>query len=346
MDYIIKKPENKHVIILVHGLNGSADSWRGGEQRFVENLTKENLIQENFDIALFTYQTKIFTVNWIKKKINLIKGFVYNRPHEDIKGFNVGIDAISRNLETEIRNISKRYKTISIIAHSMGGLVSKSALVWMSDEEREKIQLFISLSVPHIGSQLAATGSVLSVLLGRNPQIIDLKAMGDFTTQLNERYSNLAFRPKVIYQHGNQDTVVLRQAAIPPNVHINDTISTSDDHFSVLLIKDRNNNLVLEKIIEELGFVLQPFYVIDISVPNGTTFRFLVETFAAKSNIKVNFKGFSETDLNTTLREGKITSHTVEDTFYRAADLTINSFPAFKIEKEIHNNHYTLTKTI
>src|SRR6202022_349813 len=102
MEYVIKKPENKHLLILVHGLNGTNTSWKGNEKRFVENLVQEQAIQDNFNIAIFTYGTKIFNINWLTKIINLIKGFLHNRPNEDIEGFNVGINSISENFESEI----------------------------------------------------------------------------------------------------------------------------------------------------------------------------------------------------------------------------------------------------
>lgn len=178
MNFVIQNENNRHLIVLVHGLNGGEGSWKGDSQRFVETLSKESLVQENFDLALFVYETKIFRLNWFVKFWNTILGFLANRPKEDIKGFNVGIESISRPLEAEIRGMHKKYDTITFLTHSMGGLVTKSALTWLSndDEVLKKIELFISLSVPHIGALLAKVGKRLPVL-GDNPQIIDLQAM-------------------------------------------------------------------------------------------------------------------------------------------------------------------------
>lgn len=342
MEYIIKKPANKHLLVLVHGLNGANISWKGIETRFVENLIQEQLIQDNFNIAIFTYGTKIFKINWLTKIINLVKGFFQNHPNEDIKGFNIGINSISENLESEIRNIHKNYESISIIAHSMGGLVTKSSLTWMTDGVRKKVELFISLSVPHIGSYL---GQIGSSLLGDNPQIIDLQGMGTFTTQLNQRYADLTPRPRLIYQSGNQDTVVPRQSAIPPNVSINDTITTPDDHFSVLLIKDRTNNQVFAKVIEELGIVLQPFAAIDVGVSEGIPFKFFLETLASKLKFKVSFERFSEDELNSKLRADNISSTTIEELFFDVASLTIVNFPKFTVNREKGTLNFVISKT-
>lgn len=342
MEYIINKPENKHLLILVHGLNGSAASWKGGEQRFAENLTQEELIRDNFNLALFTYPTMIFRINWLAKIINLIRGFFRNRPHEDIKGFNVGINSISRTLGSEIRTIHGKYDSISVVAHSMGGLVIKSALTWLTDDIREKIPLFISLSVPHIGSNLARLGSGL---LGGNPQIIDLRAMGKFTTELNLRYADLDPQPYLVYQSGNQDEDIVPEAsAIPPNVPAKDTVSTQDDHFSVLLIKDRTNNQLFERIIKELNRILQPFSAIDIAVAEGTPFQFFVEMIASRLKIKTDMSCFSKEELATRLRADQITSSSVEDLFMRAGDLAISALPGYIVKKEKGTSTYLFNK--
>ncbi|CAM1348730.1 esterase/lipase family protein [Tenacibaculum halocynthiae] len=190
MDYIIKKEKNKHLIILVHGLNGSDKTWKGNKERFCENLIEENFIQDNFDLALFNYGTKILKVNWIARIIRLLKGFFSNKPKEESKKFNVSIDKVSMPLVAQLNGIQAQYDTISFITHSMGGLVTKNVLTWLDKNILEKIYFFMSLSVPHIGASLATIGSKLPVL-GKNPQIIGLQAMGTFTTLLNQRFGNI-----------------------------------------------------------------------------------------------------------------------------------------------------------
>src|SRR6202012_1428414 len=135
----------------------SFESWEGTPERFIENLRTETSMQD-FDVYLFRYPTKIFELTGLKKIVHTIKGFVSNKPHEDQEGFNIGINNISQNLESEIRDVQGHYETICFIAHSMGGLVVKSAIVWMPETIRAKVRLFISLSVPHMGANLAGVG--------------------------------------------------------------------------------------------------------------------------------------------------------------------------------------------
>lgn len=345
MDFIIQNESNQHLIVLVHGLNGGEGSWKGSSERFVETLSKDSVVQENFDLAMFVYGTKIFRLNWFTRFKNTILGFLANRPKEDIKGFNVGIESISRPLEAEIRGIHTKYKTITFLTHSMGGLVAKSALTWLSndDDVLKKIELFISLSVPHIGALLAKVGKKLPVL-GDNPQIIDLQAMGTFTTQLNERYANLKYLPRIVYQGGNQDTVVPRQSAIPPNVPAKLVESTTDDHFSVLLIKNSKNHALFDRIKRELNVVLQPFFSIEVDVPQDTPFGFLVTTVASKNKLQVDTTCFTKDELEAKLREDKINSTSVEDFFIKIGNLSINAFPRYSVTRERGTLNYTFSK--
>lgn len=343
MDFVIQKSSNKHLIIFVHGLNGSASTWQGTSEHFVEVLKKNEIIKNNFDLAIFTYPTKIFQISILKKIGNTIAGFLSNRPKEDIKAFNVGIDSVSRPLESEVRSIEDKYETITFIAHSMGGLVTKSALTWVSDDILKKVRLFISLSVPHMGAQLAGIGSML---LGDNPQIVDLAAMGRFTTGLNERFSNRGVKPKIIYQSGHQDTVVPRTSAVLANVSADVVENTSDDHFSVLLIKNSRSNTVLQRIIKELNLLIQPIGGVDVGVPQDTPFGPFVLAIAAKLKVRVDLACFSPLELQTLLRSDNVRSTSIEDFFVKVGDLASSKLPAYEVIRENGTKNYTFVKKI
>ncbi len=340
---IIVSPENRHLLILVHGLNGSQDTWQGDNQRFVENLKQEQIIQDYFDVSLFVYGTRLSLFDSLKKSQRLFWGLFKDQPKEDIKGFNVGIDRISQDFEFEVRSIEDKYETISIIAHSMGGLVTKSALTWMSKEIRNKIYLVVSLSVPHLGSNLANIGAGL---LGDNPQIIGLTAMGEFTTTLNHRYADLNPQPRILYQTGNQDVVVKEIAAVPPGVKKEDTAYTSDDHYSVVLIKDRTNNTLYQKILQDLFIVIQPFIGVNVGVAEGMPFQEYLELMARNLGIKVAFDGFTVGELSTPLREGSVAAATVQDFFFQVAALADRPLRKFDIKREKGTLNYVLKASL
>ena len=59
MDFVLENKKNRHLIILVHGLNGSESTWKGEDQRFVENLTKENYVKDNLRLKTLGYGRSI-----------------------------------------------------------------------------------------------------------------------------------------------------------------------------------------------------------------------------------------------------------------------------------------------
>lgn len=342
MDYIVKKNQNKHLLILVHGLNGSGKTWKGTEERFCENLEKESLIQDNFDVALFNYGTTIFKVNWISRIARLLKGFFGNRPKEEAKSFNVGIDKASMPLVAQLNGIHSQYDTISFVAHSMGGLITKNALTWLDSNILKKVYFFMSLSVPHIGAHLATIGSKIPVL-GENPQIIGLRAMGSFTTSLNQRFSNLNPQPKIVYQYGIYDDVVPESSAYPANVPNNLTVATEDDHFSVVLISDTQNNTVFKRILDELYIVTLPFIGIDVGIPDNVTFELFIETITSRLElVTIDFQGFDKKELEYTLKPGNISSTDFRDFIIQIGNKSIKRLPKYSVIQERGTLNFTL----
>ena len=88
MKYVIKKSDNKHLLILVHGFGGSEKTWSGDQKRFIENLSEEELIQNEFNLAMFTYSTSIFGSSSLQNKlIKTAISILKNQPKEKSKGF-------------------------------------------------------------------------------------------------------------------------------------------------------------------------------------------------------------------------------------------------------------------
>ncbi|XOV94426.1 MAG: esterase/lipase family protein [Bacteroidota bacterium] len=342
MQFILKNKKNRNLLILVHGLNGSEETWMGNQFRFVENLSKEDLIKDNFDLALFTYGTKILEINWLAKFLRLVRGFLSNKPKEDSTKFNVGIDKVSRPLVGELNGIHQKYETISFVSHSMGGLVTKSVLTWLNGQILDKIYFFLSLSVPHIGAHLATIGSKLPVL-GKNPQIIGLQAMSEFTTTLNQRFGSLNPKPKIVYQYGIYDKVVPEASAYPPNVPNDLTVATGDDHSSVLLIKNSESNTIYNRLLDELYIVTLPFIALDVGIPEGVTFKFFIETIVSRlKNVTINFDGFSKKELSSRLKSGSITSTDFRDILIKVGSFSLSRLPEYTIIQERGTLNFTL----
>src|SRR5690606_4256509 len=74
---------------------------------------------------------------------------------------NISIEEIGDLLRTEVRFHLQNYDNIIVIAHSMGGLVTKSAIIKdIEEQQNSKIKLFVSLAVPHLGAEGATFGKL------------------------------------------------------------------------------------------------------------------------------------------------------------------------------------------
>ena len=235
----------KRGVIFIHGLNGDISTWQGESTRFIDTLNKEKDITDKFDLMPFEYQTQILELTGFKKMLSII-------PKLNKEQFNVGTRRIAMELVSYISEVLRDYDTIALVAHSMGGLVAKRAMVEMEEDQLKKIKFLLSLSVPHHGSGLANIGNVL---LG-NKQLIDLKLFSEFTDDLTNRFSNLRNKPVVIYQSGSQDIVVKEASAIPAGVVRKYRIDTADNHYSVLKIDDSSNHIPYLRLTRELNEIL------------------------------------------------------------------------------------------
>lgn len=219
-----RKEKKKSVVIFVHGFKGNIDTWTNKSiNKDFPSLLKENQeINDNFDFAYFNYYTKLCnntSVSIVKKLFKHTK-----------KKKNVDIYKIANELKSAIRFKCKEYENIVIVAHSMGGLVAKALLLDDNNEEQlSKIKLFLSLAVPHSGSDWARLGKVVSK---HNPQLINLEPLGDTVTELSHKWIEKE-HPETVYFVGNYDDIVCENSAIAFQTGYKDIVHTDDDHLTI-----------------------------------------------------------------------------------------------------------------
>jgi len=70
------------------------------------------------------------------------------------------LDTTAFLLRTKLYELYRKYhfESLYVVAHSMGGLVSRSAVIATEDNYHDSIQLFVSISTPWGGEQRAKTG--------------------------------------------------------------------------------------------------------------------------------------------------------------------------------------------
>lgn len=142
-DYVQNVPENKKVIIFVHGIIGNAvQTWSGGDKKkpvfWPEMMAKDREFKD-YNIYAFSYYTPAFnkalTIPELSVQLNnelIVKEILPKGPREQA-----------------------RYNEIIFVAHSMGNLVVRQALQDKEAYQNTRVRLLISLAAPSAGAEIA-----------------------------------------------------------------------------------------------------------------------------------------------------------------------------------------------
>lgn len=236
----IKRDNNRNLILFIHGLTGSNETWKNEEttNTFPELLLKDEIIESNFDIAYFEYFTSFLK---LKEKIGFI-GSLFSNNKSTPK--NISIKEISNILNTRIEYELIDYESIVIIAHSMGGLIAKRSILNYINTN-SKIKLFLSLAVPHLGSELASYGQFVSP----NIQIDELRPLSDETMHLNQEWLKASNLPLTKYFIGAYEGVVNKNSAKPINTSEDDILNVDENHRTICKPKDENSIVIKSSIV-------------------------------------------------------------------------------------------------
>jgi len=231
-----------NIILFVHGFTGGRETWCNESGRyFHEHLLQYPEVSANFDFAYFDYYTRLTNIlPAVNAGVGLLR-LLFKRSHKKVD-LNVGISELSELLRTQIRFQLGNYKNIIIVAHSMGGLIAKNALLKeIISNGTPKVKMFISLAVPHLGADLATFAKLLS----NNVQLKDLAPLSSFCPTLNDSWVKLPSRPTIKYFYGTFDTVVTKESAIGTDNIMQDIVVCNDDHLSIAKATDESAISVL-----------------------------------------------------------------------------------------------------
>lgn len=234
----IKESHKENLIIFVHGFTSDSETWTNSAKlKFSDMLLEENFINENFDVGYFNYFTKLMDFKKLRFTSGLIRT-IFSRPSNIRK--NIGIKSLSDHLRSSIEIYCEDYTNIILIAHSMGGLISKAFILEdIAENDSTKVKLFLSLAVPHKGSNWANIGGKLAKT---NPQIIDLKPLSGFLDKINNDWIEGKEKlPKTVYYFGQYDDIVEEQNAVSFQVGKKLTVACNDDHFSICKPETKNS---------------------------------------------------------------------------------------------------------
>jgi pimeloyl-ACP methyl ester carboxylesterase len=227
---ILTKSNKPNVILFVHGFCGGVDTWKHDNgSYFHQHIIKSPIVSEHFDIATFDYFSKFFnTPVAAGNMLSKIKSLFKTSSNKNEK--NIGIDEISELLKTNIRFHLDDYENVVIIAHSMGGLITKNYIAnEISESGNSKVKLFISLAVPHLGAELATYGKLFS----NHEQINDLAPLSEICPKLNQQWVKLSIKPNTKYFYGTYDDTVKKASAISIDCDDKDIVACDDSHGSI-----------------------------------------------------------------------------------------------------------------
>lgn len=229
IDFVSQK-NKENLILFVHGFCGGEATWCNGEARSFPELFSDDLeISENYDIAHFSYFTKLLNLFAKAGKVSTFVKRMFGTSHGKLAN-NISIEEIGNLLRTEIRFKLQEYDNVIVVAHSMGGLVTKSAITKdIQEKTPTKIRLFISLAVPHLGAEAATFGKLIS----DNLQIEGLSPLNDFIHKINDEWLKTSLRPTTKYFYGVHDSVVKKTSAVPIDKEKSDAIPVDEDHTSI-----------------------------------------------------------------------------------------------------------------
>lgn len=238
----VSRKDKKSLILFVHGFCGGMATWQNGNARSFPDLLFDDVeISQSYDIAHFSYFTKLLNLFAKVGKFSMFMKSIFSTSHGKLSN-NISIEEIGNLLRTEIRFKLQEYENIIAVAHSMGGLVVKSAITKDIEENTpSKIKLFISLAVPHQGAELATFGKLIS----ENLQIEGLSPLNDFIHRINDEWLKTSLRPPTKYFYGVHDDIVKKTSAVPIDKEKSDVIPVDESHTSITKPDSSNTTVVV-----------------------------------------------------------------------------------------------------
>lgn len=233
---------NRSLIIFVHGFAGGKETWiRNDHKTSILGYLKEDVtISSKFDFAIFDYFS---TITNLSAKAKWWFNFILRGKTKFKK--NIPIEDVAHLLQSEIKIKCDTYTSIVLIAHSMGGLVSKSYLLEeLKNSRKIPIKLFISLAVPHRGTDFATYAK----LIVGNQQVLNLRPLADIVNKMNDEWIKFPDQvPETLYFQAKNDQIVSYISTVSSEIREIQVVYSDDDHFSIVC-PDKEESVVITAI--------------------------------------------------------------------------------------------------
>ncbi len=230
--------KKRRLVIFVHGLFGSSKTWvreDGQPKELISYVFKDSDLNDEYDRVFYSnYSTHISIPKFIR--------LILYRTHADTR-INNSIAEIAGVLHSQIEQNFRDYKSITLITHSIGGLVAQWTILDFLKNPKEKfnINYLITLATPHEGSTLA---NIFHIFL-RNKQIRDLQPSSDFIHLLTQNWVNYKEKlPYRCYCVGKSDDVVSGYSACGIILDNEDIVDYSKNHSTILHPNSKDDIIV------------------------------------------------------------------------------------------------------
>jgi pimeloyl-ACP methyl ester carboxylesterase len=242
----VKMEKKPNVVLFVHGLKGGQETWSyDAATSFPQMLASDPQLADRYDIACFNYFTTFTNTYGASKTI-------FSRIFGSLKKLrkNLPITELAELLRTEFDVNLSGYEKVIVVAHSMGGLISKACILGHLEETQSTpVKGFISLAVPHAGAKIANIGALIS----SNVQLGDLSVLSDAVDQLSRDWLNATNPPAAKYIYAAHDLFVDKKSALAIESQKKDSSAVDEDHFSICKPKNQSETVyksVVKHIIE------------------------------------------------------------------------------------------------
>lgn len=239
----IEKNNNRNIVLFIHGFTSNNDTWVNSKGvPFPKMLLENEDIKNNFDFAYVSYDTELLNFYKVKAGISFLGRAVFGT--NTVAKKSLDILQLRDYVSTTISLNCSEYENIIIVAHSMGGLVSKGYI--LKDLERNKftkVKLLLSLAVPHNGSNWAAVGKNL---FNKNKQVIDLEPLSKTLNELTDKWLwQEEGLPETAYLIAQHDEVVEETSSTAHEKSRQSQYFCRDNHFSITKPEDESTNSFL-----------------------------------------------------------------------------------------------------
>ncbi|MBR9793015.1 MAG: hypothetical protein GYB58_14810 [Gammaproteobacteria bacterium] len=224
-----KQNNVRDLVLFVHGWNGSLKSW-GELPNFIGELVE-------CKTALYEYPTGVWD----------------NSP---------SLEFIARNLDNWVRANYRNFSKISIVAHSMGGILVRR-LATLQKNRRKKLDNIVQVTFiasPHNGAVLAKLATSIPTL--EKLQLQELSADSPFIFSLNSDWldwveSGAINRENIRCIVGTNDKVVSVNNAMGLDAYAVPLLG--EDHINIVKPKDKNSEVVvtLQMFLEDAAFKIK-----------------------------------------------------------------------------------------